>query len=155
MRKISIVCVGNLKEKYWIDALKEYEKRLSKFCDLNIIEIPESRLFKNNKSEINAVITDEGTKILEKIKGKKVFSLAIEGEAVSSEQLAEIIESESDLGEICFVIGGSYGLDERVKKCGKIISFGKITLPHQLIRVVLAEQIYRSFTIINHIEYHK
>ena len=72
LRKISIVCVGNLKEKYWIDALKEYEKRLSKFCDLNIIEIPESRLFKNNKSEINAVITDEGAKILEKIKWRQL-----------------------------------------------------------------------------------
>ncbi len=155
MRKISIICVGNLKEKYWQEALKEYEKRLSKFCDFSIIELPESRLYKNNQSEINSVINNEGNQILEKLKGKKVISLAIEGEAVSSEKFAEIISKESDFGEVCFVIGGSYGLDERVKSLGKKISFGKITLPHQLIRVVLAEQVYRAFTIINNIEYHK
>lgn len=155
MRKITVICVGNLKEKYWVDALAEYKKRLSKFCDLNIIELAESKLQKNNQSEINAVISDEGDKILAKIKGKKVISLAVEGETVSSEKLAQTISHESDLGEVCFVIGGSFGLDERVKKAGKMISFGRITLPHQLIRVVLLEQIYRSFTIMNNIEYHK
>lgn len=155
MRKISIVCVGGLKEKYWIDALKEYEKRLSKFCDFDIIEVPEVRLHKNNQAEIDAVIKGEGDKILEKIKGKTVYSLAVEGEILSSEQLADCIMKDSDFGEVCFVIGGSFGLDERVKRAGKKISFGRITLPHQMIRVLLAEQIYRAFTIANNIEYHK
>lgn len=155
MRKISIVCVGNLKEKYWVDAFGEYQKRLSKYCDFTVIEIPESKLNKANASEISAVISAEGDRLLEKLRGKKVICLAIEGGAVSSEKLAEIVSQESDFGEVCFVIGGSYGLDDRVKRLGKSISFGKITLPHQLIRVVLAEQIYRAFTIINNITYHK
>jgi len=155
MRKITILCVGNLKEKYWQEALGEYKKRLAKFCELSIIELPESRLVKNNASEIDAVICADGDKILEKLKGKKVFPLTIEGEIISSEQLANLIENESNFGEICFVIGGSYGLDERVKNAGKQISFGRITLPHQLIRVVLAEQVYRAFTIFNNITYHK
>lgn len=155
MRKITIVCVGNLKEKYWASAFEEYKKRLSKFCDFDILELSESKLYKNNQTEIESVIKDEGDRILEKIKGKTVISLAIEGEIVTSEQLANIISKESDFGEVCFVIGGSFGLDSRVKNIGKQISFGRITLPHQLVRVVLTEQIYRAFTIMNNIVYHK
>ena len=155
MRKISIICVGTLKEKYWIDAIAEYKKRLSKFCDFEIIEVAESRLFKSNTSEINAVINDEGEKILAKLKNKTVICMAVEGQVVSSEQLAQTIAKDSDFGELAFVIGGSYGLDSRIKSLGKNISFGRITLPHQLMRVVLTEQIYRAFTILNNIEYHK
>lgn len=155
MRKITLVCIGNLKEKYWKDAIDEYKKRLSKFFEFNIIELPESKLHKANDSEIKMVVESEGEKILEKVKGKKVVSLAVEGEVVSSEQLSRIIEKETDFNELCFVIGGSYGLDERVKKLGKKISFGRITLPHQLIRVVFTEQLYRAGTILNNIEYHK
>jgi len=155
MRRITIVCIGNLKEKYWVDAFAEYKKRLSKFCDFSVVELPESKLFKAGKSEIESVINDEGDRILEKVKGKSVISLAIEGDLVSSEQLAGIVSKESDFGEVCFVIGGSYGLDERVKKICKRISFGRITLPHQLARVILSEQIYRAFTIINNVVYHK
>ena len=155
MRKITLVCIGNLKEKYWKDAIDEYKKRLSKFFEFNIIELSETKLHKANDSEIKMVVESEGDKILEKVKGKKVVSLAIEGEVVSSEQLAQIIEKETDFNELCFVIGGSYGLDERVKKLGRKISFGRITLPHQLIRVVFTEQLYRAGTILNNIEYHK
>ncbi len=155
MRKVSIVCVGSLKEKYWVEAVNEYKKRLSKYCDLSIVELPESRLYKNNSSEISAVIEDEGARILEKIKGKRVICLAIEGEVVSSEKLAETIERETDLGELVFVIGGSYGLSSLVKSAGNLVSFGRITLPHQLVRVVVLEQIYRGFTILNNTEYHK
>lgn len=155
MRKITIVCVGSIKDKFFVDAIGEYKKRLSRFCDFSIIELPESRLFKDNQSEISAVVEDEGNRILEKLKNKRVISLAVEGEAVSSEQFADLVAQESDLGELCFVIGGSYGLDNRVKNLGKKVSFGRMTLPHQLMRVVLTEQIYRAMTILNNITYHK
>lgn len=155
MRKITIVCIGSIKEKYFVDAINEYKKRLSRFCDFSIIELTESRLYRDNQSEISAVIADEGSKILEKLKGKRVISLAVEGELVSSERFADVVAQESDLGELCFVIGGSYGLDSRIKNLGKSISFGRVTLPHQLMRVVLTEQIYRAMTILNNITYHK
>lgn len=155
MRKITLVCVGNLKEKYLHDAFCEYQKRLSKFFDFNIIELTESKLLKNNQAEIENVIHAEGDKILEKVKGKKVCALAVEGEQKTSEQFADFIAKETDFNELCFVIGGSYGLDERVKNLGKNISFSKLTFPHQLMRVIFMEQLYRSATILNNIEYHK
>lgn len=155
MRKITIVCVGTIKEKYFTDAINEYKKRLGRFCEFAILELGESRLFKENQSEISAVVRDEGDRILEKLKGKRVISLAVEGETISSEHFAELVAQESDLGELCLVIGGSYGLDSRVKNLGKKISFGKMTLPHQLMRVVLTEQIYRAMTILNNVTYHK
>lgn len=155
MRKITLICVGNLKEKYLIDAVNEYKKRISKFFDFEIVEIPEARLQKNNQAEIEAVIKNEGNKILEKIKGKKVCVLAIEGKEMSSTQFADFVAKESDFFELCFVIGGSYGVDEKVKKLGQNISFGSLTFPHQLMRVLFVEQLYRAGTIINNIEYHK
>ena len=155
MRKISLVCVGNLKEKFWAEAFLEYKKRLSKFFDFNLIELPEARLQKNNSSEIARVIEAEGDKILEKVKGKMVVALAVEGRQMDSVQFAKFVATNSDLGEICFVIGGSYGLDNRVKALGKKISFSALTFPHQLMRVILMEQLYRAGTIINNIEYHK
>ncbi len=155
MRKITLICVGNLKEKYLKDAFAEYQKRLSKFFDFNLIELPETKLNKNTSAEIESVIEKEGEKILEKIKGQKVFALAVEGEELSSESFAEMIKKESDFSELCFVIGGSYGLSEKVKNLGKKISFSKMTFPHQLMRVIFAEQLYRAGTIINNIEYHK
>lgn len=155
MRKISLVCMGNLKEKFWIDAFLEYKKRLSKFFDFNLIELPDTRLQKNNPSEIARVIETEGDKILEKVKGKTVVALAVEGKQMNSVQFAKFVATNSDLGEVCFVIGGSYGLDDRVKALGKNISFSSLTFPHQLMRVILMEQLYRAGTIINNIEYHK
>ena len=155
MRKITLICVGTLKEKYLKDAFSEYQKRLNKFFDFNIVEIPETKLIKNNSAEIQNVIDKESEKILEKIKGQKVFVLAIEGREMSSENFAKLIENESDFSELCFIIGGSYGLNEKIKNLGKNISFSKMTFPHQLMRVIFAEQLYRAGTIINNIEYHK
>lgn len=155
MRKISLVCVGNLKEKFWADAFLEYKKRLPKFFDFNLIELPEARLQKNNSSEIARVIETEGDKILEKVKGKTVVALAVEGKQMDSAQFAKFVATNCDFGEVCFVIGGSYGLDDRVKALGKNISFSSLTFPHQLMRVILMEQLYRAGTIISNIEYHK
>ncbi len=155
MRKITLVCVGNLKEKYLKDAFNEYEKRISKYFDFRVIELPETKLTKPTPAEIERVIKAESDRILEKIKGKTAVILAIEGREMSSPEFANFIEQQSNISEIYFVIGGSYGLDARVKAAGKTLSFGKLTYPHQLMRVVLAEQIYRAATIINNIEYHK
>ena len=155
MRKITLICVGNLKEKFFRDAFLEYEKRLSKFFDFKIVEIAESKLVKAGEAEIKKVVEQEGEKILKKIEGKRIICLAIEGEVVDSVKFSEIVARESDLGEVCFVIGGSYGIYEKIKNMGKNVSFGRITLPHQLCRIVFMEQLYRAGTIINNIEYHK
>ena len=155
MRKITLICVGDLKEKYWVDAIEEYKRRLQRFFEFEIIQLPETKLQKNNPSEIQKVITGEGEKILQHIGKQKVISLAVEGQQMSSEKFAEFIQNESDYNHLCFVIGGSYGLDERVKSLGAKLSFSKMTLPHQLMRVVFVEQLYRAGTIINNIEYHK
>ena len=155
MRKITLICVGNLKEKYLKDAFSEYQKRISRYFDFQIIELPETKLNKPTPAEIERVIKAESDRVLEKIKGKTALILAIEGAEMSSPEFAKLIEQQSNLGEIYFVIGGSYGLDERVKTAGKTISFSRLTYPHQLMRVILAEQLYRAATIINNIEYHK
>ena len=153
MRKITLICVGKLKEKYLFDALAEYQKRLTRFFDFKIVELAECKLTNSNTPA--RVIESEGREILEKIKGKNAYALAIEGEQVSSEEFAEIIERDGNNGEICFVIGGSYGLSNEVKQKCKKISFGRVTYPHQLMRVIFAEQLYRAATIINNVEYHK
>lgn len=155
MRKITLVCVGNLKEKYLKDAFCEYEKRISKYFDFRVLELPETKITKPTPAEIERVIKTESERILEKIKGKTAIILAVEGTEMSSPEFAKLVEEQSNLGEIYFVIGGSYGLDARVKAAGKTMSFGRLTYPHQLMRVILAEQIYRAATIINNIEYHK
>lgn len=156
MRKICVVCVGTLKEKFWKDAVLEYQKRLSKFCDLEICEIVEEKLLQNpSESEIKKALEVEAKKILEKAKGKKTFCFCIEGKPVSSPKFAKLIEKESDQSPLCFVIGSSFGISEELKKQFEGLSFGQITLPHQLFRVVVMEQIYRSFTILNGSTYHK
>ncbi len=156
MRKITIVCIGNLKEKYWVESLAEYKKRTSRFFDLNIIEIPETKL-QNNASSTNIMqaLKTEGQKIAESVKGKIVCPLCIEGKQLDSPQFSKFIQQNTDTGELCFIIGSSFGLHPDIKKLGTNLSFGKITLPHQLMRVVLLEQIYRAGTILNNIEYHK
>lgn len=155
MRKVTLICIGTLKERFFVDAVEEYRKRIGKFFDFQIIELTETRLNKGNTGDIERVIKDEGDKILEKIKGKKVCALAVEGESFSSEKFAMFVEKETDFCELCFVIGGSYGLDSRVKALGKSVSFGALTYPHQLMRVLFVEQLYRAGTIINNVEYHK
>ncbi len=156
---VSIICVGKLKEKYLKDAVAEYTKRLSRFAKLDIIELPDEKIpDKASQKEEEQVLASEGNLILSKIKASSfVVAMCVEGKLISSEELSELCEAAAmQKGHITFIVGGSLGLDERVKKrADKCISFGRITLPHQLIRVVLAEQIYRAFKISNGETYHK
>lgn len=158
--KIQIICIGKLKEKYWTDAVGEYMKRLSKYCDMEITELKESRLpDKASASQEDAVIRDEGENILKHVKdGSYVVSLEIGGKNLSSEELAQKI-SELPLNgksHITFIIGGSLGLSKDVSKRADFkLSFSRMTFPHQMMRVILLEQIYRSFKIIRNEIYHK
>ena len=151
--RINIVCVGKIKEKFYTDAVEEYKKRLSRFCTINIIEVDEASKIENldKKSEI------EGKLLLSKCSGV-VVALDARGKMLSSPEIASYIKNKelSSISEISFVIGGSNGLSADVlKKADLILSFGNVTFPHQLFRVVLIEQIYRAFTIINGLPYHK
>ena len=153
MIKLNIVAVGKLKEKFWSDAIKEYQKRISKYADLTVIECPEG-VDEGNSLRLQK---QEEAGILKKLKGYVVL-LAIEGDMIKSEDLAELIERESTRGqsEFTFVIGGSRGVSDEVKKrANKLISFGRVTYPHQLMRVILSEQLYRATTIIHKTSYHK
>lgn len=153
MIKINVIAVGRLKEKYLKDACLEYIKRISRYFTLEIIEVPDYA----DKGSEEQLKNLEATLILQKLKGKVVL-LEIEGEQVKSEDIALYIDSEATKGfsEISFVIGGCRGVANSVKdKADKTISFGKITYPHQLIRVILLEQIYRAGTIIKRENYHK
>lgn len=146
MIKLNVVAVGKLKERFFTDAVNEYAKRISRFASLKITEIPEKRS-----------VEEEGTEILKKTSGLTVLT-DVKGEAVSSENLAEIIKNACTYGqsEITFIIGSSEGTSEEVKKgVDKRISFGAVTFPHQLMRVILCEQLYRALTIINNVTYHK
>lgn len=159
MINISIICVGKLKEQFLRDGCSEYLKRLSPYAKTQIIEVAEERASDNpSAAEIQSIIEKEGARIIDKIpKGAAVIPLCIEGREFSSPEFASEIEKISLVNsKIAFVIGGSFGLADKVKSLGKIkLSFGKITLPHQLARLVLTEQIYRAFSIINNSRYHK
>lgn len=156
---VSIVCVGKLKEKYLKDAVLEYSKRLQRFARFQIIEIPDEKIPENAGEKLEAqVLATEGEAILSKIKSNSfVVAMCVEGDLISSEELATVVsDAAMKKGHITFVIGGSLGLHESVKKrADKRVSFGRITLPHQLMRVVMAEQLYRAFKINNKETYHK
>ena len=157
---IQIICIGKLKEKYWSEAISEYSKRLSRFCSLEIIELKEARLpDKASHAEEEAVKMEEGRSILKAIKeGTYVITLEILGKQLTSPELAAKIENLSLEGKsnIAFVIGGSLGLSEEVSKRANFkLSFSKMTFPHQMMRVILLEQIYRSFKINRNETYHK
>ena len=147
---IDIVCIGKLKEKYWQDAAAEYIKRLSRFCKLSVTELPESR--SDSKEE-------ESRDILAHVpKGSYVIALDVGGKSLSSENFAKKISDLALEGrsDICFVIGGSNGFDDSVRKAADFrLSFSAFTFPHQLMRVILLEQIYRAFKINNNEKYHK
>ena len=156
MIKIRLVAVGRIKEKYYAEAVEEYSKRLSRFCDFKIVEVAEENYQKSDGAR-GKILSAEGERIEKAIKGYAV-ALAVEGRKISSEKLAEFIRKKTDggIGEITFIIGGSYGIKEEVKqKCGDKISFSDMTFPHTLMRVMLTEQLYRAFTIIAGAEYHK
>lgn len=151
--KINIVCVGKIKEKFYTDAISEYVKRLSRFCTLKIIEVDEFAKQQNLEKKAE----EEGKLLLENCSGQ-IVSMDGSGKLISSEDLAEFIKKAevSGISEISFVIGGSNGLSKQVhQKSVLVASFGKITFPHQLFRVVLVEQIYRAFSIIAGMPYHK
>lgn len=156
---ISIITVGKLKEKYFKDASAEYIKRLSRFGKIEIIELPDEKIPDNaTEKQREQILSKEGAAILEKIKpGSFPIALCIEGKELSSEELAEKINSLSmQTSNITFIIGASLGLAEEVKRAAQLkMSFGKITLPHQLARIVLLEQIYRAFKINANETYHK
>ena len=155
MIKINLVCVGKIKEKYFAEGVTEYTKRLSRFCDFTVTEVAEENLKNPASGDISGIVRREGENILSKLCGK-VFVLAIEGEKLSSEKFADIIKKEKDLGGvITFVIGGSYGVSEEVKKRAKLISFSDMTFPHTLFRLMFTEQLYRAFCIIGGTAYHK
>ncbi len=155
--KIKIVAVGKIKEEYFRQAIAEYVKRLSRFAKVEIVETEEC-LFNGtpNEKEIHKILQTEGKDILAKCEGY-VFALDIGGTMFSSTDLATCIDQLKQTNStFTFVIGGSNGLSDEVKaRASKRISFGKITLPHQLCRVVLCEQIYRACCILNNIPYHK
>ncbi len=158
--KITVITVGKLKEKYLKDAIAEYSKRLSKYCKLEIVEVADEKT-PDQASEVveNHIRDKEGERILKYIKEDAfVITLEIGGQLLSSEEFAEKIEKLGIQGisHICFVIGGSIGLGQEVlKRSDYALSFSKMTFPHQLMRVILLEQIYRSYRIINGEPYHK
>ena len=156
---IKVICVGKIKEKFFTDAINEYLKRLSRFAKTEIIEIKDEKIPDNaSGKECDNILQKEGNLVLSKIpKDSYVISLCIEGTQMSSPELADKIKYISmESSHITFIIGGSLGLWEEIKKQSKLrLSFGKMTLPHQLMRVVLLEQIYRGFKILSNESYHK
>lgn len=158
--KITIVTVGKVKEKYWNLALDEYAKRLSRYCKLDIVEVADEKTPDGASSTVENMIKDkEGNRILSKIPDDAyVVALAIEGSMLDSEGLAKRIETLGVSGNshIVFIIGGSLGLSKNVlSRANFLLSFSKMTFPHQMMRVILLEQIYRSYRIINNEPYHK
>ena len=158
--KIKIVTVGKLKEKYLKDGIAEYSKRLSRFANLEMIELADEKTpDRASNSENQKILELEGTRILSKIGDRDfVIVLAIEGKTLSSEEFSKQLEQApiNGFSTLTFVIGGSLGLSPQVKKRANLsISFGRLTLPHQLMRLVLVEQIYRAFTIQQGSPYHK
>lgn len=158
--RINIVCVGKIKEKYLKLGIDEFKKRLSKYCKLEIVELDDEKAPENLSDKEMLMIKDkEGKKILSKIKDNSyVIALAIDGKNLSSEELADTINKLGIRGvsNITFVIGGSLGLsDEVLSRADYKLSFSKMTFPHQLMRLILLEQIYRSYRINNGEPYHK
>lgn len=158
--KITCVVVGKIKEKYFTDAIKEYSKRLSRYCKLEILELADEKTPDGaSEAEELAIREKEGERILKALKDDAyVIALAIEGKMLDSVELSRKIESLGVGGtsHIAFVIGGSLGLAPAVmKRADYALSFSRMTFPHQLMRVVLLEQLYRSYRIMKHEPYHK
>lgn len=154
--KIKIVAVGKIKEKWYSDALAEYVKRLGRFCRVELFEADEGDVRDSGEASVRQALRKEAEQILPKLEGYTV-ALDIDGRQLSSEQIAALIEKEKMTSSVfTFVIGSSYGLDESVKDAARLrLSLGKITLPHTLARVTLAEQLYRAFMINSNSVYHK
>ncbi len=158
--KTTLLCLGTLKERYWKDAEREYQKRLSRFGGYTVVELPEISLPDHpSESEIRQALEREGDAILRRILPQScAIALCVEGASLSSEQLASYIENVPQSGKsaLTFIIGSSYGLSPKVKQaCALQLSFSAMTFPHQLMRILLAEQLYRSCKIGAHEPYHK
>jgi 23S rRNA (pseudouridine1915-N3)-methyltransferase len=159
--KVNIVCVGKLKEAYWRDAVKEYAKRLSAYCNFDVAELGESRLSENPSEKNIADALEKEASAMDKflqIKGAYNIAMCIEGKMISSEKLSDKISevSVSGYSTVNFFIGSSFGLSDRVKSaCSMKMSMSPMTFPHQLARVMLCEQVYRAFSIANNGKYHK
>jgi 23S rRNA (pseudouridine1915-N3)-methyltransferase len=159
MAQVTFISVGTLKEAYLKDAFSEYKKRISQYAKIEEISLKEEEIRnEDDKSEISRALSVEGDKILAAIpKGAFVAALCVEGVQYDSPSLAKILSSAIDSsGKIAFIIGSSHGLSDKVKSAADLkLSVSKLTFPHQLMRVILAESVYRSFTIINGKKYHK
>lgn len=159
--KITILTVGKVKEKFYTDAIAEYMKRLSRYCKVNILEVADEKTPDGASSVVeNQIKEKEGERLLHYLDNENayVIALAIDGKVLDSVELSDKIAGlgVNGISHIIFVIGGSLGLDERVlKRADFKLSFSKMTFPHQLMRVILLEQIYRSYRIMNHEPYHK
>lgn len=158
--KITLICVGKIKEKFYVQAVEEYAKRLSGYCKLERIELQDEKTPEHAGDAVNAAIkAKEGSRILSALKADTyVIALAIEGKMLDSVALSETLEQLAVNGtsSITFIIGGSLGLDQRVlDRADFLLSFSKMTFPHQLMRVILLEQIYRAYRIMKNEPYHK
>lgn len=160
MQKVTILCVGRLKEKFYVDAAAEYAKRLSRHCRLEIIELPESRLSDPpSPAEIQQALAGEASMIESRLpKGTALIAMCIEGKELSSPQLAARLNdfAVSGASQLTFVIGGSVGLSEALKQRADLrLSMSPMTFPHHLARIMLLEQLYRAFQIQSGTKYHK
>ena len=159
MLNINIICIGKIKEQYLKSAIEEYSKRLSRYCKLNILELPDEKIpDKLNDNLSNEIKTKECNNIINHLKKDSyIIALDLTGKELSSEEFSKTIENISmENSSITFIIGGSLGLTkELLNKCDKKICFSKMTFPHQLIRIFLLEQIFRAFKISNNETYHR
>ena len=160
MQKVSIICVGKMKEKFYIDAAAEYVKRLSRFCKLEIVELPEDRLPDDpSQAQIDAALAKEAESIRSKLPAScYIIAMCVEGKTRSSEELARLMEESVHQGgsHLVFLIGGSFGLHPSVKVLASFkLSMSPMTFPHHLARVMLLEQIYRGYQINTGSKYHK
>ena len=160
MLQINILYVGNIKDKFLADAVAEYEKRLSSSCKLKHIELKEEKTPEDpNDAEIAAVIRKEGDRLLQALPQRSYkIALCVEGKQISSEELAKKLADIPLMGtsEITFIIGGAFGMDERVKRAADFrLSISKMTFTHRMMRVILIEQIYRALNILGGGSYHK
>jgi len=160
MQKVSIICVGKMKEKFYMDAAAEYVKRLSRFCKLEIVELPEDRLPEDpSQAQIDAALAKEAEAIKAKLPASAcIIAMCVEGKTRSSEELARLMADAANQGgsHLVFLIGGSFGLHPSIKALASVrLSMPPMTFPHHLARVMLLEQIYRGYQIIAGSKYHK
>ena len=157
--RIKIYCIGKLKEQYLKDGINEYLKRISAYSNIEIIEVTDSKVKDNpNSSDIEKAKNDEGDRVLKLLKNDYLIGLDLNKKEPTSEEFAELLHSKLVEGgsNVSFVIGGSYGLSDALKqRCNTSISLSKLTFLHQMTRLILLEQIYRAFKILNNETYHK